>query len=425
MADKDMRSIYLDYAATTPVDERVVQAMLPFMSARYGNPNSLYALGRDGYRAMEDARESFAASIGAASPAEVIFTGCGTEADNASVFGIANVGRARGKGTHIVVSAFEHHAVLEPAKRLAKQGFELTVLKPREDGIVHAEDLAAVVREDTVLVSVMHGNNEIGTVQPLRELADVAHGVGAYLHTDAIQTLGKIEWNAGDLGVDAASFSAHKIYGPKGVGALYLKRGTPFEPLLIGGGQESKKRSGTQNVAGIVGITTALDIMIAERPTETPRLLALRDHVIDGVLAMPNSLLNGGRDVARLPHIANLVLKGVEGESMLLQLDNKGIAVSTGSACSSGSLEPSHVLLAIGCPAEVAHGSLRVTVGRSTSWRCCRRSLSGSGPCRPCTRRCSAARPSRSRPTRSRKAEARCSTRTRSWTTSTTRATWA
>jgi cysteine desulfurase len=367
MSDETTHTTYLDYAATTPVDERVVEAMLPFMTAHYGNPNSLYGMGRDSYRAMEEARDSFASAIGAAAPGEIVFTGCGTEADNAAVLGIAMAGKARNKGSHVVVSAFEHHAVLEPAKRLGKQGFEVSIVRPREDGIVHAEDLAASVREDTVLVSVMHGNNELGTVQPMKELAEVAHSVGAYIHTDAIQTLGKIEWDAADLGVDAASFSAHKIYGPKGVGALYLKRGTPFEPLLIGGGQESKKRSGTQNVAGIVGLNKALELMIAERETEAPRLRGLRDRVIDGILAMPNSLLNGGRDVPRLPHIANMVLKGVEGESMLLQLDNKGIAVSTGSACSSGSLEPSHVLLAIGCPAEVAHGSLRVTVGRFTT----------------------------------------------------------
>jgi cysteine desulfurase len=267
----------------------------------------------------------------------------------------------------VVVSAFEHHAVLEPAKALKKRGFEVDVLKPREDGIVHAADLAAVVRPETVLVSVMHANNEIGTVQPLKELADVAHGVGASFHTDAVQALGKIAWDADELGVDAASFSAHKIYGPKGVGVLYLKRGTPFEPFIVGGGQEGKKRSGTQNVAGAVAIAKALELMNAERATETPRLVALRDRVIDGILAMPNSQLNGARDVPRLPNIANLVLKGVEGESMLLQLDNKGIAVSTGSACSSGSLEPSHVLLAIGCPAEIAHGSLRVSVGRFTT----------------------------------------------------------
>lgn len=366
MSDTPGRTIYLDNAATTPVDPRVVDAMLPFFTERYGNANSLYALGRDAYTALEDARERFAHLINA-QPAEVVFTGAGTESDNAALVGIANAAKAKGKGGHIVVSAFEHHAVLHPAEALAKRGFELTVLKPREDGIVYADDLRAVLRDDTVLVSVMHANNEIGTIQPIKELAAAAHEKGAYFHTDAIQALGKTPWDAADLGVDAASFSAHKIYGPKGVAALYLKRGTPFEPLLAGGGQESKKRSGTQNTAGIAGFVRALEIMEEERETENPRLQALRDRVIDGVLAMPNSLLNGGRDVPRLPHIANLVLKGVEGESMLLQLDNRGIAVSTGSACSSGSLEPSHVLLSIGCPAEIAHGSLRISVGRYTT----------------------------------------------------------
>lgn len=361
------KTIYLDYAATTPVDPRVVEVMLPFLTERFGNPNSLYALGRDAYRGLEAARESFAASIGAAQPAEVIFTGAGTESDNAAVLGIARAAKSRGKGNHIVVSAFEHHAVLEPVHRLEKEGFEATILKPRADGIIYAEDLAAVLRDDTVLVTIMHANNELGTVMPLKELAAAAHARGAYFHTDAIQALGKVEWNAVDLGVDAASFSAHKIYGPKGVGVLYLKRGTPFEPYLIGGGQESKKRSATQNVAGATAFAKALELMIEERDTENPRLERLRDKVIDGILAMPNTALNGGRDVPRLPGTANLVLKGVEGEAMLLQLDNKGIAVSTGSACSSGSLEPSHVLLSIGLAPEIAHGSLRVTVGRYTT----------------------------------------------------------
>jgi len=367
MSDATPRSIYLDYAATTPVDPRVVEVMLPFLTERFGNPNSLYALGRDAYRALEAARESFASSIGAANPAEVIFTGAGTEADNAAVLGIARAARARGKGDHIVVSSFEHHAILEPAHRLAKEGFEVTELKPREDGIVYAEDLAAVLRESTVLVSIMHANNELGTVMPIKELAAATHTVGAYFHTDAIQALGKVVWDAVDLDVDAASFSAHKLYGPKGVGVLYLKRGTPFEPLLIGGGQESKKRSATQNVGGATAFARALEIMDQERETENARLIALRDKVIDGVLKMPNTALNGGRDVPRLPGTANLVIKGVEGEAMLLQLDNKGIAVSTGSACSSGSLEPSHVLLSIGLAPEIAHGSLRVTVGRFTT----------------------------------------------------------
>lgn len=367
MSDSSPRSIYLDYAATTPVDPRVVDVMLPFLTERYGNPNSLYALGRDAYRSLEAAREQFASLIGAATPAELMFNGAGTEGDNAAVIGIARAGKARGKGDHVIVSAFEHHAVLEPAHYLEKNGFEVSLVKPREDGIIHPEDLAAVLRDSTVLVSVMHANNELGTVQPIKELAALTHEKGGYFHTDAIQALGKVDWNAVDLGVDAASFSAHKVYGPKGVGALYLKRGTPFEPMLIGGGQESKKRSGTQNVAGATAFAKAVEIMEAERATENPRLAALRDRVIDGVLAMPNSALNGARDVPRLPGTANLVLKGVEGEAMLLQLDNKGIAVSTGSACSSGSLEPSHVLLSIGLAPEIAHGSLRVTVGRFTT----------------------------------------------------------
>jgi cysteine desulfurase len=367
MSENEPKSVYLDYAATTPVDPRVVEVMLPFLTERFGNPNSLYALGRDAYRGLEAARESFAASIGSATPAEVIFTGAGTEGDNAAVLGIARAAKARGKGDHVIVSAFEHHAVLEPAHYLEKNGFEVSLVKPREDGIIHPEDLAAVLRDSTVLVSVMHANNELGTVQPIKELAALTHGKDGYFHTDAIQALGKVPWDAVELGVDAASFSAHKVYGPKGVGVLYLKRGTPFEPLLIGGGQESKKRSATQNVAGAAGFAKAVELMEAERETENPRLAVLRDRVIDGVLNMPHTSLNGGRDVPRLPGTANLSINGVEGEAMLLRLDNLGIAVSTGSACSSGSLEPSHVLLSIGLPPEIAHGSLRVTVGRYTT----------------------------------------------------------
>jgi cysteine desulfurase len=359
------RTVYLDHAATTPVDPRVVDAMLPHLGGHFGNPNSLYSLGRMAFRALETARESIANGIGAEFPTEVVLTGCGTEADNAALIGIATA--AHGRGAHVVVSAFEHHAVLEPAKWLAKNGFELTIVRPRKDGIVHPEDLRAALRPDTVLVSVMAANNEIGTIQPVAELAAAAHEVDAYFHTDAVQALGKIPFRVGELGIDAASFSAHKIYGPKGVGAMYLKRGTPFRPLLLGGGQESKRRSGTQNVAGAVAFGKALDIMLAEQAGEKERLSALGDRLIDGVLSgIRNTELNGARE-PRLPGYANMIIKGVEGEAMLLQLDNSGIAVSTGSACSSGSLEPSHVLLAIGCPPELAHGSLRVTLGRSTT----------------------------------------------------------
>ncbi len=365
MAQEESRTIYLDYAATTPVDARVLEAMLPFMSERYGNANSLYALGRDAYRGLEDARERVAALIGANVP-EVVFTGGGSEGDNAAVLGISRAAVTRGRGAHIVVSGFEHKAVLEPAEYLGKHGFEVSIVMPRPDGVVYADDLRAVMRPDTALVSVMHANNELGTVMPIKELAAVAHESGAYFHTDAVQVLGKVAWDAKDLGVDAATFTGHKIYGPKGVGVMYLKRGTPYEALIMGGGQEGKRRSGTQNVAGAVGFARALELMEEERETENPRETALRDRAIQGILAMPNTALNGTLD-AHLPGTANLVIKGVEGEAMLLQLDNRGIAVSTGSACSSGSLEPSHVLLAIGCPPEIAHGSLRLTIGRFTT----------------------------------------------------------
>ncbi|MBE0475764.1 MAG: cysteine desulfurase [Coriobacteriia bacterium] len=360
------RLVYLDYAATTPVDPRVVEVMAPFHTERYGNPNSLYALGRDAHKALEDARESVMASISAASPNEVLFTGGGTESDNAVLLGVTAAASER-KGRHVVVSAFEHHAVLEPAHWLEKHGYEVSYLKPHEDGVVHPEDLAAALRDDTVLVSIMHANNEIGTLQPIARLAEVAHERGAYFHTDAAQSLGKVAFDVGALGVDAASFSAHKVYGPKGVGGLYLKRGTPFAALLRGGGQEFRKRSGTQNVAGAAGFAEALRIMDEERTAEAPRLEALRDRVAEGVLAMENTRLSAADSQERLPNIANLIVLGVEGEAMLLQLDAKGIAVSTGSACSSGSLEPSHVLLSIGCKPEHAHGSLRVTVGRYTT----------------------------------------------------------
>ena len=357
---------YFDYAATTPVDERVLEAMLPYFSEKFGNANSLYALGRDAYRAVEEARESVARSINAERPDEVIFTGGGTEGDNAALIGILTKLAPKGDA-HLIVSAFEHHAILEPAEWLEKQGYELTVLKPREDGHIHPDDLRAAMKPNTKLVSIMHANNEIGTINPIKELAAVAHEGGALFHTDAAQTLGKIPFDVQELGVDAASFSSHKIYGPKGFGALYLKKRTPFTAYLKGGGQEFKKRSGTQNTPGAIGFAKALEIMIAEQETESVRLTHLRDKIIAGVTSALENTEPTTAVEPRLPHIASLLIKGVEGEAMLLQLDNKGIAVSTGSACSSGSLEPSHVLLSIGCPPEIAHGSLRISLGRFTT----------------------------------------------------------
>ena len=361
-----MDTVYFDYAATTPVDERVLEAMLPFFSERYGNANSLYALGRDAYRAWEDARERVAKGINAASPDEVIFTSGGTESDNTALFGILSRVAPTG-GAHLIVSAFEHHAILEPAHWLEKQGYEATVVKPREDGHVYPDDLRAALRPNTKLVSVMHANNEIGTINPIRELAEIAHEGGALFHTDAAQTLGKIAFDVQELGIDAASFSSHKIYGPKGFGALYLKKRTPFNAFQRGGGQEFKKRSGTQNTPGAAGFAKALELMLEDQAAEIPRLTALRDRLIDGVLSVVENTQCTTAVEPRLPHIVSLLINGVEGEAMLLQLDNKGIAVSTGSACSSGSLEPSHVLLSVGCPPEIAHGSLRVSLGRFTT----------------------------------------------------------
>lgn len=361
-----METRYFDYAATTPVDERVVEAMMPFFTERFGNPSSLYALGRDGYRALEEARERAATAIGAESPNEIIFTGCGTESDNAALLGI--LGRvAPDGGAHLIVSSYEHHAILEPAHWLEKHGHEVTYVGPRADGHIHAEDLQAAMRPNTKLVSIMHGNNEIGALNDISALTEVAHAGGALMHTDAAQTLGKVPFNVTELGVDAASFSGHKIYGPKGIGALYLKRGTKFEPQLKGGGQENKRRSGTQNVAGATGFATALEVMIADMPAETVRLSALRDRLIDTITSRLENTEATAQGGERLPNIAPLLIKGVEGEAMLLQLDAKGIAVSTGSACSSGSLEPSHVLLACGVPPEIAHGSLRLSLGRFTT----------------------------------------------------------
>jgi len=357
---------YLDYAATTPVDGRILEAMLPYFTERFGNPSSLYALGREASRALEDARARVAACLGASSPTELVFTGSGTESDNAGVIGLATAqGRTSG---HIIVSAFEHSAVLAPARWLARHGFELTELMSGSDGTVHPEDLAGAMRNDTVLVSVMHANNEIGTVQPIAELAEVAHNASALFHTDAAQSVGKIDIDLCALGVDALSFSAHKLYAPKGLGGLYIRQGVRLPPYLMGGGQESGRRSGTENVAGAVGLATALELMDAERPKETPRLSTLLDRIVTGVLgAVPGTRLTAAEAPMRLPHIANLIIPGVEGESLLLHLDAAGIAVSTGSACHSGSLEPSHVLTAIGVPASDAFGSVRISVGRFTT----------------------------------------------------------
>lgn len=358
--------IYLDYAATTPLDPRVLEAMMPYLTEKFGNPNSIHAYGREARRAVDEAREKIAQLLNC-QPSEIIFTSGGTESDNLALRGVAE--SYRHKGNHIVTTAIEHHAVLHTCKALEDKGFEVTYLPVDEHGLVYPKQVADAIKEQTILVSVMHANNEIGTIEPIEEIVKTVKEKrpDVLVHTDAVQTVGHIPVDVQDLGVDLLSFSAHKFYGPKGIGGLFVRRGVKLVPQLTGGGQERNRRSGTENVAGIVGAAKALEISVAEMPTELPRLQKLRDELIARVLSqIPDSRLNG-HPTQRLPHNANFSFKGVEGETLLLQLDMHGIAASSGSACSSGSLEPSHVLLAIGLSHEWAIGSLRLTLGRFTT----------------------------------------------------------
>ena len=358
---------YLDYAATTPVLEEVVEAMLPFLRGSFGNPSSVYAAGRAAKTGLEEARERTAAAIGA-SPAEVVFTAGGTEADNLAVKGAAFRARAmRANGTHVITAATEHHAVLHAAEWLEKQGFRVTVLGVDADGVVDLDALRAALGPDTVLVSIMLVNNEVGTLQPVAEAAAITHEHSrALFHTDAVQALGKVPLDVGALGVDLASFAAHKIGGPKGTGALYVRRKAQLEPILHGGGQERDLRSGTPNVAGIAGMGAAAAIAAAEVDAEGSRLAALRDQLQAAASAIFGVKVNGA-GAPRVPGTLNVCIEGVEGESMLLLLDAQDIAASSGSACTSGSLEPSHVLMAMGVRPELAHGSLRLSLGRATT----------------------------------------------------------
>lgn len=362
--------IYLDHASTSPLDPIALEAMLPYLTGCHGNPNSLHREGREAFVALEDSRRSIAKNLGARMPSEVIFTSGGTESDNSALQGIVDHTAPYNGHAHVIVSTMEHHAVLNPAARLAKQGHEVTYLAPRRDGFIYPEDLSAAMRENTVLVSVMLANNEIGTMQPVAELTRIAHTGGALLHTDAVQALGKVPLDLEKLGVDAASFSAHKIGGPKGVGALYLRRKTPFYPWMLGGGQEAGRRSGTQNVAGAVGFAAALDARCADIEERRKELTSMRDRCIDAVLAACPSVSLAvdprGSDLY-LPNIIAFLVDGLEGETTLLDLDNVGIAASAGSACSSESLEPSHVLRSISIPDRLAYGSLRVSLGYTTT----------------------------------------------------------
>lgn len=348
----------MDHSATCAVDPAVVEAMLPYFSEKFGNPSSLYAIGRQARRAIEDSRQKVADLLGARKE-EIIFTGSGTESDNLAIKGIAY--KNRKKGDHIITSSIEHHAVLHTCKFLGTQGFNITYLPVNKEGIVNPADVERALTPKTILISVMHANNEIGTIQPIEEIGKIAKEKGIPFHTDAVQTAGKLALNVDSLGVDLLSISAHKIYGPKGVGTLYIRKGTFLEPQLHGGGHERNIRSSTENVPGIVGFARAAELARERLPHEQ-EIAGLRDSLIKGVLEIKDSYLNG-HPTKRLPNNANFRFSFIEGESLLLNLDMKGIAASTGSACSSTSLEPSHVLLAIGLKPEDAHGSLRLTLG--------------------------------------------------------------
>lgn len=358
-----MRSIYLDHAATTPMRQEAYEAMIPYLTETFGNPSSIHAFGRTVRKDLEDARERVANAL-KVQPQEIYFTGGGTEADNIALLGVA--AKLKDKGRHIITSAIEHHAVLHTCEALARQGCSLTVLPVDKFGMVSPAELEKAIRPETILVSIMHANNEVGTVQPIKELAAIAHEGEALFHTDAVQTVGNIPLDIKDLGVDLLSASAHKLYGPKGVGLLYIRKGTKLANVAYGGAQERSMRPGTENVAGIIGFARALELAMAEQPETCQRLASHRDKLIKGLTALPDVSLNG-HPQQRLPGNVNVSVERVEGESLILSLDMEGIAVSSGSACTSGSLEPSHVLMAMGLSHQRAHGSLRFTLGKSTS----------------------------------------------------------
>ncbi len=356
--------IYMDHSATSPVDPEVFEAMKPYFIDSFGNASTLYSLGREGKKAMESAREEVASIIGA-EPKEIIFTSGGTESDNIAILGTAY--KLKKKGNHIITSDIEHPAVDETCKYLEKNGFNVTYLPVYKDGIVKIKDLEDAITDKTILITIMHANNEIGTIQPIAEIGKIARENEIYFHTDAVQTVGKIPVNVKELNVDMLSLSAHKLYGPKGIGALYLRQGVRIEPIMYGGGHEKGIRPGTENIPGIVGLGKACSIAKENLQRDAQKLISLRDMLIDGVLAEnEDSYLNGHR-TKRLPNNANFRFTGIEGESLILHLDAKGIATSTGSACSSTKLEPSHVLMAIGLKEVEAHGSLRISLGHENT----------------------------------------------------------
>ncbi len=351
--------IYADNAATTRLSATALAAMLPYLTEQYGNPSSLYTLGQTAATALAQARETVARCLHCR-PEEIVFTSGGREADNQAILSAARWGKRQGK-THIISTAFEHHAVLHTLQKLEKEGFTVTLLDVHADGRITPQQVEAAITQDTCLVTVMYANNEIGTIQPVGEIGAICRARKVPFHTDAVQAAGHLAIDVGAEQIDMLSLSAHKFHGPKGVGALYVRKGVPLLPLIEGGAQERRKRAGTENVAGIVGLAAALQTACDHLEANAAKVTALRDKLIDGLAAIPHAALNGDRD-HRLPGNVNVCFEGVEGESLLLLLDDRGICASSGSACTSGSLDPSHVLLAIGRPHEVAHGSLRLSL---------------------------------------------------------------
>ena len=362
----DMKKIYLDYAATTPLDPKVLEAMTPFLKSDFGNASSIHEPGQKAREAIDKAREKAAEFLNCAA-SEIIFTGSATEANNLAVFGVVKAAKKKDVKPHIITTKIEHHAIIEPCEVLEREGTaEITYLTVDKDGLIKPEDVQKALKINTVLVSIMYANNEIGTIQPVVEIGQLLKKSEVLFHTDAVQAINYLDCDVEKLGVDLLTLSGHKIYGPKGVGALYVRQGTSLAPLIYGGGQERGLRSGTENVAAIVGLGAAIAQIKTEK-VKMAQLMRLRDRLIDGVLTkIPTSRLNGSRE-NRLPNNANFSFEAAEGESIVIALDQEGIAASTGSACSSRSLEPSHVLLALGLSHEQAHGSLRLTLGRYTT----------------------------------------------------------
>ncbi|RKD34620.1 cysteine desulfurase NifS [Thermohalobacter berrensis] len=356
--------VYMDYAATTPVKKEVLDSMIPYYTEKYGNPSSVYSLGRESRKTIDESREKIANILGA-NPKEIYFTSGGSEADNWAIKAVAMANKD--KGNHIITSKIEHHAVLHTCEYLEKHGFEVTYLDVDEYGMVDLEQLKKSITDKTILISIMFANNEIGTIQPIKEIGQIAREKGVYFHTDAVQAVGNVKIDVNELNIDMMSMSAHKIYGPKGIGALYIKKGVKIDPHIHGGAQERKRRAGTENVAGIVGFAKAMELAYENLEEHISKLTKLRDKLINDVKNKIDYVRLNGHPEKRLPGNASFCIEFIEGEALLLNLDMAGIAASSGSACTSGSLDPSHVLMAIGLPHEIAHGSLRLTLGDFTT----------------------------------------------------------